>query len=124
MLVQTQTYSLQLGRSRSLATIHTPRLCDDNGPDHAWLHAISKARSGDWPSESARLVERCYVREAGNPSCYGDRLGTATAATIASRQSKPRHPYFCVSLGSRDGDKTLHLVRSDITLFPRHFVIL
>ena len=39
-----------------------------------------EARSGDWPSESARLIVRCYVREAGNLSCYGDRLGTATIA--------------------------------------------
>ena len=46
VLLQTQNCSYQLEQSRSLALIHTPRLCDVKAPDHMWLHATSKLAPG------------------------------------------------------------------------------
>jgi hypothetical protein len=99
MLLKTQSCSRQLGRSWSLAIIHTPRLCDDKAPDVAAYHL--EVQSWDWPSESStsRLVVRWYVRETGNLS--------AAMETDSGQQllpegiEHPTGPYFCVPLGSR-----------------------
>ena len=61
MLVQTRNCSRQLERSQSLAVVHTSRSYKVSGTRVTTRHL--GAHLGDWPSESAKLAVRWYVRE-------------------------------------------------------------
>jgi hypothetical protein len=63
----------------------------------------------DWPSESARLVARRYVRKAGNVSCYRDERGIATITK--PNEDTQRVPISaCLLVGPRNDANKLNLV--------------
>jgi len=94
-----QNCSCQLERSQSLAVVHTPCLCDDKIPDHAWLHAISKLTPGPGRANPhARLGVRWCMRDRGNLSAA---METDLAVTITRGSQDTRRVSISARLQAR-----------------------